>query len=358
MTKKKLVSTRLALTAIVLFLTLIGLFFVFEASTAESFAKYGHQYHFVKRQAIWIGAGWLGLLMAASLPFKFWKTISTFFYFLSIFLLAAVFVPGLGLELNGARRWISLGPVSFQPVEVVKLSLALFFSVWMARHQRLIPFVFLLSIPSLILMLQPDVGSLLILLSIGTGLFFVAGGDLKKMLPVVAVGFVGLALAILSSSYRLKRVKTFFNPAADPLDSSFHIRQIMLALGSGGLLGQGLGNSRQKYAYIPEASSDSIFAIVAEEVGFVGSGVILTMFAFYFYLIYRLANQQKTGSQAQLCLYGILIWLAGQTLLNLGAVVALVPMTGLPLPFFSYGGSSLVMVLVANGIMLSAAKSH
>ncbi len=356
MSNKNSPSTRLALIITVLFLTLTGLFFVLEASTAESYASYGHQYHFVQRQAVWVGVGWLALLLASSFSFKFWTKISGIFYFVSILLLAAVFVPGLGLELNGARRWLKLGLINFQPVEIVKLTLGLFFSVWMAKHQRILPFIFLLGFPSLILLLQPDVGSLLILISIGVGLFFVAGGNLKKILPVTAIGVIGLTLAVISSSYRLERVKTFFDPAADPLDSSFHIRQITLALGSGGMFGQGLGNSRQKYAYIPEASSDSIFAIVAEEIGFVGSGVILAVFGFYFYLIYHLAGKKKSGSPAQLCLYGFLIWLAGQTLLNLGAVVALVPMTGLPLPFFSYGGSSLVMVLLANGIILSAAK--
>ncbi|MEA2056264.1 MAG: putative peptidoglycan glycosyltransferase FtsW [Patescibacteria group bacterium] len=350
-------STRLSLTIISIVMTLIGLFFVFEASTAESYATYGHQYYFVQKQAIWMVAGIVAMIAAAKMPIKFWKKIASLLYLFSLFFLLAVFIPGIGLELNGARRWVNLGPVNFQPVEMAKLSLCLFFSAWMVKHQRLLPFIFLTGLPSLILLLQPDVGSLLILIAIAAGLFFVAGGDLKKVLPVAGLGILALTLAVVTSSYRMKRVKTFFDPSSDPLGASFHIKQITLALGSGGLLGQGLGNSRQKYAYIPEASSDSIFAIVAEEVGFVGSGVILLMFAIYFYLIYRLARQQKTGSFGQLCLYGLLIWLAGQTLLNLGAVVALVPMTGLPLPFFSYGGSSLVMVLLANGIILSAAKS-
>lgn len=354
MAKKKTQASSIfsMLPLLVLGLSLLGLFFVFEASTAESFASHGHQYHFVQRQAMWLVVGLVFGLIAYLVPLSWWQKLSGLWYVLSLLLLAAVFIPGLGVELNGARRWIGLGPVSLQPVEVVKLSLTLFFSTWMSRHQRLAPFIFLTALPCCLLLLQPDMGSLLIVGAISLGLYFVAGGAIKQLLPVVATAVIGLTLAIVSSSYRLKRLKTFLNPNLDPLGASFHIKQIIIALGNGGLFGQGLGNSQQKYAYIPEASSDSIFAIVAEEVGFIGSFIILAVFISYFYLLFRLAQQQKPQSFAQLCLIGILLWLAGQTLLNLGAVVALVPLTGLPLPFFSYGGSSLVMALLANGLVL------
>jgi cell division protein FtsW len=193
---------------------------------------------------------------------------------------------------------------------------------------------------------------------IASGMFFIAGGNLKQILPVAVFTVLALTLAIITSPYRLKRIKTFFNPEIDPLGASFQVRQITLALGSGGWFGQGLGNSQQKYAYIPEASSDSIFAIVAEEIGFVGSLIILGLYAIYFYSIFQISQHLPEGSFAQLFSTGLLLWIAGQTLLNLAAIVVLVPLTGLPLPFFSYGGSSLVSMLLANGILVKSWRSQ
>jgi cell division protein FtsW len=184
----------------------------------------------------------------------------------------------------------------------------------------------------------------------------VGGGSIKKLSPFVLGFGLILILAVVFSPYRVRRVQTFLNPESDPLGASFQIRQITLALGSGGLWGRGLGNSQQKYAFIPEASSDSIFAIVAEEVGFVGSLVIILLFMYYFYTLLQVSQSLKDGSYSQLLISGLLILVAGQTLLNLGAIVALVPLTGLPLPFFSYGGSSLISLLFLNGVGYKIAK--
>lgn len=353
-------AKRIRATLLILTATLcgLGLFFVFEASTAESFSAYGHPYYFVKRQAMWLGIGLIGLLLSSKLPIKLWQKTSPVLYFSSLILLTLVFIPGLGLELNGAMRWIDLGPITFQPIEFAKLALISFFSSWMSQHQRLAPFIFLTAIPSLLLLLQPDMGSLLILVSICFSLFYLAGGSVKKLLPFGVGALVLLALAVVSSPYRLKRMRTYLNPNSDPLGDSFHIKQITIALGNGGWLGQGLGNSKQKHAYIPEASSDSVFAIVAEEIGFIGSSVILVLFGVYFYTAFKIAKLQKDGSFEQLIAWGILIWLGAQTLLNLAAIVALVPLTGLPLPFFSYGGTSLVMTMVGTGILLNLSTSY
>lgn len=340
----------------VIILLLLGLFFVFEASTAESFLTYGHQYHFLQRQAVWAGVGLMVMLLISKIPLSWWQRLTPIGYFASLGLLVCPFIPGLGLTLNGASRWINLGFTVFQPIELLKLTMILFFAQWLSNHQRLGPFIFFTAIPAALLMLQPDLGSTLMVGMIGFGLFFVAGGEIKKILVVVGAAVLILLVLIFSSPYRRQRVVTYFNPDSDPQGSSFHIRQIILALGSGGWLGQGIGNSNQKYAYIPEASSDSIFAIVAEEVGFVGSTLIIWVFGGYFYVIYQLARQQPAGSYRSLLVAGILIWLSGQLAINLAAVVALIPLTGLPLPFFSYGGSALMMILVANGLLLRVAN--
>jgi cell division protein FtsW len=343
----------LGILFLVITISLLGLLFVFEASTAESYQLFSHPYHFLQSQSQWLGIGLLGMAATAFFPPKFWKKISPILYVISLISLIMVFIPGIGVKLNGASRWFSLGGlVLVQPIEIVKLSIILFFASWMSKHQKLIPFLFLTLLPVGLLLLQPDLGSTLIILSIAWGMFFIAGGKLKYLGSLLLFGLLAIGLLVLGSSYRRQRLMTFLNPELDPLGSSFHIRQITLALGRGGWFGQGLGQSAQKYKYIPEASSDSIMSIVGEEVGFLGFSFILGLYLILFLLIYKSAKQQKQNSFAQLTIVGILIWISSQTILNLAAIVALVPLTGIPLPFFSYGGSSLVMVLCATGIVI------
>lgn len=337
-------------------LSAFGLLFVFEASVSESFSTFGHPYHFISRQLMWFGVGIVTLLIGYVLPLKIWRAAAWPLYVVALMLLIAVWIPGLGSRLNGAHRWIFIGGFSFQSVELMKLSLVVLFASWMTTHHRLVPFLFLTGLPALLVLLQPDMGSLLILLGIAFGMYFVAGGEWKHLGMIAGGGVLLLAIAILLAPYRLQRVTTFFNPELDPQGSSFHIRQITLALGNGGLFGQGIGNSRQKYAYIPEVSTDSIFAVVAEEIGFVGSAVLIGLFALYFFSSYKLIRRVPNGSFGQLLGMGILIWIMVQTILNLSAVVALVPLTGIPLPFISYGGSSLMMIFMATGLTLQLSR--
>lgn len=334
-------------------LVIVGLVFVFEASVAEAFNMVGDPYFFLKQQVVRAGIGVVALALATQVPLKWWRTISPIAFGLSVVLLLAVFVPGIGLHLNGARRWISLGGAVFQPVEFMKLSLIMFFATWLTQHRRVLPWLFLTGVPAALVILQPDLGSLLVLVGISFALYFVAGGQLKYIMGIVAAGLVLVSLAIIASPYRLARVTTYLNPESDPLGAGFHIRQITLALGNGHWFGQGLGNSRQKYAYIPEASTDSIFAIIAEEVGFIGSLALISLFGLYLATGVRIIKGTEPGSFEYLLAVGLLLWIAFQTVLNLAAVVALVPLTGVPLPFFSYGGSSLVMVLLATGILIA-----
>lgn len=337
-------------------LSAFGLLFVFEASVSESFSTFGHPYHFISRQLMWFGVGIVTLLMGYLIPLRIWRAASWPLYIFALLVLLAVFIPGIGVKLNGAHRWIFLGGFSFQSVELMKLAMVVLFASWMVSHQRLLPFLFLTGIPALIVLLQPDMGSLLVLLGIAFGMYFVAGGALKHLAILGTGGIILLAIAIALAPYRLQRVATFFNPESDPQGASFHIRQITLALGNGGLLGQGIGNSRQKYAYIPEVSSDSIFAVVAEELGFLGSMVLLGLFAAYFFSSYQLIKRVPEGSFGQLLGAGLLIWIIIQTILNLSAVVALIPLTGVPLPFISYGGSSLMMIFLATGLTLQLSR--
>ncbi len=343
--------------AVMAILCLIGLFFVFEASTAESFAMVGHQYHFLRQQSIWMGLGLVALLVGRLWPITFWRQTAVLWYGLGVVLLVAVFMPGIGLELNGAHRWLNLRFTLLQPVEFFKFALVIFFASWMTKHQRLGAFLLFIAVPAFLIILQPDLGSLLVTQWIAFGMYFLARGSIRKLLPFVGLGVLLLVVAILLSPYRLQRLTTYLNPEKDPYGAGFHVRQVTLALGNGGLFGQGIGNSRQKYHYIPEASSDSIFAVVAEEIGFVGGAFLVALFGYFIYLLYQLTGLTEPNSFARLVGYGILLWVSGQIILNLSAAVALVPLTGIPLPFFSYGGSSIVMLFFIMGVLLNVSHS-
>lgn len=340
-------------------LSLCGLLFVFEASTAESLASYGHPYHFLRQQSMWMVLGYIGLICTTFTPPKLWEKTALLWYILGVTLLVLVLIPGIGSEFNGARRWINVANITvLQPIEIAKFSVVVFFASWMSKHQRLLPFIFLSAIPIALVFLQPDLGSSLILFTISFGMFFIAGGNTKLVAGTTLAAILVIAVVVGTSEYRMRRVTTYLDPSLDPLGASFHIRQITLALGRGGLLGQGIGNSKQKLSYIPEPSSDSIFAITAEELGFIGSVVIIGLYIVYMQGGLQIAQAQKKDQFRFLLASGILIWISTQTLLNLAAIVALVPLTGLPLPLFSYGGSALVMILFATGILLRLSQKQ
>ncbi|MEN8253423.1 MAG: putative peptidoglycan glycosyltransferase FtsW [Patescibacteria group bacterium] len=349
-------SLRTLFLILSLLLSILGIIFVFESSVAESYREFSEAYHYVRLQSIRLFIGIIAMFIFSFIPTSVFKKFSLPFYLLSVAILLATLIPGFGVEIHGAKRWLAFGNFYFQPVEILKLSLASYFASWMSKHQRLPPFLLLLGVPALILILQPDLGSILVLLSIAFAMYFAAGAKLNKFLGLIMAGVILLSFAILSSDYRKKRLMTFLDPTLDPLGASFHIRQITLALGGGSWFGQGIGKSRQKYAYIPESSTDSIFAIIAEEIGFFGSTIILFLFASYVHLGFKMVRKQKNNKFNYLFGIGLLIWVSSQILLNLAAVVALVPLTGLPLPFFSYGGSSLIMILIATGIILGLSK--
>ncbi len=353
---RQLATPEKGLLAMTVLLCVLGLLFVFEASVAEAFSSFGNQFYFVQQQLMWLGVGGIAFLIGMFIPTSNWQKASPFLYIVSILLLICVFIPGIGKSVNGAHRWIALNRFTVQPVELVKFAMITFFATWMEKHQKLPPFLFLTLLPVGLLLLQPDLGSGLIVLAIAFGLYYLAGAPYKTFLIIGGVGIGLLILVILFSPYRLKRITTFINPDSDPLGASFHIHQITLALGNGGILGEGIGKSRQKFSYIPEASTDSIFAIVAEEVGFVGSLVIFGLFLLFIHFGYAITKKTKSRSFEHLLASGILIWLAFQIVLNLSAIVALVPLTGIPLPFFSYGGSSLVMILCVTGILVGIGR--
>lgn len=329
---------------------------VFEASATESLDTFGNKYTLTIQQLKWICVGLSALLFTAHIPPKFWQKIAPFVYFGGLILLFGIFIPGLGVRVNGAHRWVSLAGFRFQPVEVMKLGIVLYFSLWLSKHQRLAPFALLTLLPITLVMLQPDLGSTLILVCTSFGMYFMANAPLKPLIWASGAGIVAIMVLIFSSPYRLERVRTYLDPSLDPLDQGYHVRQITLALGNGGLLGRGLGQSKQKYRYIPELSTDSIFAIVAEETGLIGSLILIGLFAVIISTSYQITLQLPEQSFESLMAAGITCWLTSQILLNLSAVVAIVPLTGIPLPLISRGGTSLVTILTGFGILIALSK--
>ncbi len=335
---------------------LFGLLIVYDVSVAESLAIFGSKFFVVKQQFIRAILGIVGMLLAMRIPAKWYKPIGPFVFLLTLALLVAVLIPGIGTSIGGARRWISLGPIVFQPSELAKIGVITYLSVWLLKPRRFLSFAMYLGFIFGLILLEPDLGSALIVSAISLGMYFVSEKPMKHFIWILFGGIATLLILIVVSPYRMQRLTTYLNPASDPLGKSYHIRQITIALGNGGLFGQGLGRSRQKYQYIPEAMTDSIFAVVAEEVGLVGCGMIIIG---YIVLFTRMIHWVELieDRHEQLMGVGIVTWLVAQTIVNLSSVVALIPLTGVPLLFISYGGSSLVSTLIAIGVLLSLGSS-
>lgn len=340
----------------IIFLSLTGLFFVFEASTVESFKLFAHPYYFFKQQSIWLALSLLVMLIMSNFKVKFFEKFALQLYIFGILLLLLTLIPGIGLKLNGARRWLALPFGTLQTVEIFKFILLNFYAYLLSKKLALSSFLFFLFWPVLLILLQPDFGSLMVLVASSIITYFLAGGRMKSLAMLMMGGFALALLVVIFSPYRRERLMTFLHPTDNLTNESYHVRQITLALGGGSWFGRGIGNSQQKYSYVPEASSDSIFAIVAEEVGFVGSVIILAVFVFYFISANLMVKDKALTNFEYLLYYGILSWLAIQLFFNLSAVVALLPLSGMPLPFFSQGGSALLMSFFVSGVLLSIAK--
>jgi cell division protein FtsW len=341
---------------IALGLTLFGILIIFDASNIEAFYQFGNKFHFAQLQLLWLTLGLIAFGISAIFPLPILRKLSPYLFLITIILLIAVLLPGIGKQLQGARRWIFFGPFSLQPSELAKLSALLYFpTILLKKHRNELAYMFVSILVVFLLILEPDLGTSIILVSIALSIYYFAGAPFKKFIPVILLtGFLGLIL-IITSSYRLQRLKTFFNPTSDPLGTSYHIRQVLISFGSGGLTGTGIGKSRQKYQYLPEATTDSIYAVVAEETGFIGAATITLLYA---YLYLRGFSQILYIKQAypRLVAAGVMGWLSLQTLLNLAAMVVLVPLTGSPLPFISYGGSSLIVTLAGLGLYANASR--
>lgn len=346
----------LLLMGLVFLLVIFGVIMVANASSVEAYRDFGDRLYYFKKQVIWVGIGWLAFLFSLNFPYRKMRNLAVPLLVLSLVSLVLVILPGVSTRIMGAKRWIDLGGFfRFQPAELAKLAFVIWSAAYWSAKKQSLPFLIIMFLIVGLIMLEPDLGTSVVIVASGLCVLFVAGISIWRFGLIGLFGLLaGLGL-IFSSSYRKARFLTFLNPETDPLGASYHIRQILLALGSGGLTGLGLGQSRQKYEYLPEVSTDSIFAVIAEETGFVGGVIIILAFLIFIWQGIKIAKQAP-DEFGRLLAVGITGWIGFQALINLAAMTALVPLTGIPLPFISYGGSSLILNLFACGILANISK--
>lgn len=347
----------LVLLVAVAILTIFGLIMVYDASIVQAFKDYGNKYVYIKQQLIWVLLGYTFLVFFSYFNYENFRILALPALIFSLILLLAVFIPGLGVSAGGAHRWLNLGPFSIQPAEIIKLSCVIFFASIFEKKVRMVPFLAVLLMVSVIIgVFQRDLGSTVVFFMLSFSMFIVAGSPLVYFWAIIPVSILGFMAFVLSSAYRKKRILAFLDPFSDPQGYSYHISQVLIALGSGGIFGLGLGQSRQKFEYIPEVTTDSIFAIVGEELGFIGAVTLILLIAFVIYRGFKI-SENASDNFGKLLAFGLTAWLGSQALINLAAMVSLIPLTGVPLPFISYGGSALLVNLIAVGILLNISKT-
>ena len=351
------------LFAAVVALVSVGVVMVYSASAIIAADRFHDPYFFLKKQLFWAVLGFGCLWAAMTANYRILERLMLPLLVVSLVLLVLVLVPPFSQEINGTRRWFRWGPVSFQPAELAKFSLVVYLAHFLTRRREVVESFWLGLLPPLLVagsmaglvLLQPDMGSSLTLVVLVFCLLFLAGGRVRQMTLVAASALPLLAVAIYMAPYRLKRIMTFLDPWADPRGSGFQIIQSYLALGSGGLFGRGLGESKQKLFYLPEPHTDFVFAVLGEELGLLGAVSVIGLFGLLIWRGIRIGLGAPDPFGALLAL-GLTALLACQTLVNLGVVTGALPTKGLPLPFISFGGSALIMAMVSVGVLLNLSQ--
>lgn len=342
----------------------IGLIMIASAGVVYGRVRFGDDYYFLKQQLLGLGVGLLFLYILQKIDYHVWQRFVVPIFIVAIILLVLVFIPGFGTTVYGAARWVELGPLSFQPSEVMKFAIILYLSAWLSSKGRaktsdffegLVPFLALLSVVGFLIIKQPDTGTLGLIFLISLAIFFASGASIAHILSLFAGGLFALFILIKIAPYRMQRFLVFMNPEHDPMGFGYQMTQALLAIGSGGIFGAGLGQSRQKFNYLPEPVTDSIFAVLGEELGLVGAMVVVGLFLFLAWRGVRIALRAP-DEFGRLLAVGIVSWIVFQAFINIAAITGLIPLTGIPLPFISYGGTSLAVLLAAVGILLNISK--
>jgi cell division protein FtsW len=345
-------------------LIVFGLVMLFSASSVVSYAKFGNTYHYLLSQFLGLAVGFIFFFITLRVDYHDWKKFSGFFLFLTFILLLVVFVPGLRANYGTARSWIVLFGYSIQTSELVKISFLIYLASWLeAKKDSLgsftnttLPFIIILGIISLLMIAQPNLGTLFVIAFTSLIVFFVGGGRATHLILIMLLAALALAtMLILHPSYQTDRFLCLKDLNYSTQDKCYQVNQSLIAVGSGGIFGRGLGKSREKFLYLPEVWADSIFPIIAEETGFIFSALLIILYLFIFYRGLLIARYAPDIYGSMLAV-GIVVWLAVETFLNIGGMTNLIPMTGVPLPFISAGGSAALSSLIAMGLLLNISK--
>ena len=350
------------LLAASLALVLIGYIMVTSASLHIGERLFDDSFHYPRHQLIHIAAGSAAGIVCAVVPLIVWKKTGPWLFVAGIVLLGMVLIPGMGIEVNGSTRWLSLAGVRIQVSEIVKLVTVIYLATYISRHlpslrdseYGMIRPLLLLVIVSVLLLMEPDFGAAAIILATALGMLFMAGARLRQFVMLMAIAMGLAAILVYSSPYRLARLTSFLNPWADPFDSGFQLIQALIALGRGEWIGVGLGGSIQKLFYLPEAHTDFLFSVIGEELGLLGVGTVIVLFAVLVWRAFLIGAHAEVEGQrfAAFLAYGLGIWFGLQAFINMGVNMGLLPTKGLTLPLMSYGGSSMVVMCAALGLLL------
>ncbi len=343
------------LFSIVLALLGIGILILSGVSAVYSFRDYGTTSYYLNRQLFFIVGGLILAFIVYKIPLKTLKKMAFPAFLISIFLMFLTLLPGLGIEMGGARRWFNLGIITFQPAELLKLTLIFYLANWLPskKEKIFLPFIVIVFFVSLSLYLQRDLSTFVIIIAIALTLYFLARKSLWENIGIWA-GVASIVYFFTQTEYRWERILTLLGLSEDILGAGFQAHHVFISIGSGGFWGRGLGFSSQKFL-VPHAMSDSIFAIIAEEGGFIIAFLVLFLFFLFFWRCFNLAKKNKDRS-IQLIIIGIGVWFLIQALINTGAMTGVLPITGVPLPLISYGGSHILMELVALGLLFNVLK--
>jgi cell division protein FtsW len=348
----------------VIALVVVG-FFIFSSASLGLLAREGAKFSSVAFSQIFLGIfmGTIALLVMTNLHYRTLKKYSLPIFITSMVATFLVFIPGIGFEYNGATRWISVGGLSVQPAEFLKLGFVIYFAAWLSGIRdklhsfsySVVPFVVLAIVVAIPLLLQPDTGTLVVIYSAGFAMFVAAGARIRDIFVLFGAGLLASATLVLMRPYVMDRILAFIDPSRDPLGSSYQIQQSLIAIGSGGFFGRGFGQSIQKFNYLPEPIGDSIFAVVAEEFGFIGASLLIFLFLFFAFRGLRIASKSREHFSGLLVI-GIVILIVAQSFINIASMLGVFPLTGLPLLFVSHGGSALFFALLGAGIILNVSK--
>lgn len=362
--KKKLGKVDPILFWLTLGFLAFGLLMLSSASTVLSFQRFGNNHYYFVRQLMF-GAlpGLIAMYLLARIDYHIWQKLAPLLILVGIALLVAVLMPGIGLKIGGARRWINFRVFLFQPAEFVKLAVIFYLASWYDRrgeqvsdlYYGFLPTLAIVGLVSGLIIMEPDLGTMLVLIAIAGSMFFLGGVKMRYLAFTSGFGALVLWIMIKSADYRASRLVAFLDPKSDAQGISYQINQALLAIGSGGLWGLGFGQSQQKYNYLPEPIGDSIFAIISEEMGFARVTLVLLGFLVFAYRGYKIALAAP-DTFGRLVAAGITSWIVLQALINIGGITSLLPLTGIPLPFISYGSTALALNLAGIGILFNISK--